>query len=288
MPFDPKTSKTMKRLRQNMPANGLPVQNGGGIAEPTSAATPQPHVPEKVIPRSRQDSIQRPVMSPSTAGTPGGGQGLQPPGEDRMAFRDRIRNAAAAGMPPATAVGDAAPATNAEQLEQKTDRAELELVRQETIQDTKLGEAQATAGQETTMLSEAAKSGDLTTEQAVKDMRAAQPSAVEGIPQGTYDKVVNAKVPSNLSPEQGKKYREDAEKQLRDFGDYPGRSDPKAPAPPIRPGKRSYNPFTGRFTGGQGEDIFTAMGIDFEGYVNEYKTRAKQGLPLPPAGGSNA
>jgi hypothetical protein len=35
------------------------------------------------------------------------------------------------------------------------------------------------------------------------------------------------------------------QKQLKDFGVWPGADDPSAPPPPVRPGGHSYNPYTG-------------------------------------------
>lgn len=174
------------------------------------------------------------------------------------------------------------PASNLERLEHGVDRQELDLARQETLQDSRLDQTQAGAQEEAGLQAQTSLSGtNLEQERQVRESREALPSAIEGIPQGTYDRIVNQELDSNLSPEQQKAMREDLEQQLRDYGDYPGRSDPKAPQPPIRPGKRSFNPFSGRLTG---KPSSIEERPEFNQARSEYMGRAQAGLPLPPQG----
>lgn len=108
-------------------------------------------------------------------------------------------------------------------------------------------------------------------------MRMAQPSPIKAVPVGTYERVVKDsydefKLPSGapLSPKQNAAFKADAHAQLEQFGDYPGKNDPNAPPPPIRPGGRSFNPFTGKFTGERGPNAFTLMGFDMEAAKKQF------------------
>jgi hypothetical protein len=115
-----------------------------------------------------------------------------------------------------------------------------------------------------------------------EDLRMAQPSKIPSVPQGTYERVVKDKFVSAdssrpLSQQQQKQLQENAHKQLEEYGDYPGKNDPKAPHPPIRPGRRSFNPFSGKFTGEEGPNAFTLAGFDFEASKAEFFSTGGRG-----------
>jgi hypothetical protein len=57
-----------------------------------------------------------------------------------------------------------------------------------------------------------------------------------------------------LSEPMRRRYKQDAVKQLEDFGAYPGMDDPSSPAPPIRPLSFSFNPFTGKWSNPEGSE----------------------------------
>lgn len=267
-------SSTLERLRQSQPPSRFPVRNQGGIAEPTAPPSPRGKpVAEKPVARSRQSSIQRPVTSPSMAKPPAVSQAGTQATDERSVFRDVLRQNARAGMPPPPPPG-AAPETEGDAIEQVVDRAQMELGRQETAQDLRVAEKQSQAQQEAELQKEDATSPSYLERQETKAeerrVRRAVPSPIEGIPQGTYDDIVNQEPPGDFSPEQKKQFKEDAELQLREYGDYPGKGDPSAPAPPIRPGKRSFNPFSGKFSGEKGPNGFQLMGIDMNVFKQAY------------------
>jgi hypothetical protein len=88
----------------------------------------------------------------------------------------------------------------------------------------------------------------------------------------TYEEAVN---PNNAPTTMSRRGREawtiEAERQLGDFGDYPGKDDPDAPNPPIRPFGQSFNPFNGVFTNQKtGPSPWTALGVDFDKHVRDY------------------
>jgi hypothetical protein len=51
-----------------------------------------------------------------------------------------------------------------------------------------------------------------------------------------------------------RRYKQDAVRQLEEFGAYPGMDDPTSPAPPVRPLSFSYNPFTGKMVNPEGDE----------------------------------
>ena len=120
-------------------------------------------------------------------------------------------------------------------------------------------------------------------QRAQDDMRRSQPSKIPAIPQGTYESVVKDRYPEfekkgqPLSARAHAAMKENAHKQLEEFGDWPGKGDPKAPPPPIRPGGRSFNPFSGKFTGERGPNAFTLMGFDMEKAKSEYFSTGGRG-----------
>jgi hypothetical protein len=59
---------------------------------------------------------------------------------------------------------------------------------------------------------------------------------------------------SGLDENTRRRYKQDAVRQLEEFGAYPGMDDPAAPAPPVRPLSHSYNPFTGKWVNPEGSE----------------------------------
>lgn len=117
-----------------------------------------------------------------------------------------------------------------------------------------------------------------------EDLRMAQPSKIPSIPQGTYERVVKERYEefdkasrTPLTDKQHAFAREDAHQQLEAYGEYPGKGDPKSPAPPIRPGGRSFNPFSGKFTGEKGPNAFTLAGFDMEKAKSEFFSTGGRG-----------
>lgn len=274
------------RFRQDQPAAGLPARNKGGISEPTRApqqrvVEPSPNsktkasalpskkplppppgsVPNKPVPRSRQDSIDRPITSPSTTGAI--------PGDEAVATEEIGVLTTGAGT--AIVPGQEETGSGLAQGEPGTgvplNEAGMPMSAQEQ-QEQLTAENQQRLGDTSGFLS------SMEAQKQQEDLRKRQPSPVEGVPQGTYEQVVKdpeikgLKTP--ISEEVKAAWRADAETQLRDFGSYPGRDDPNAPKPPIRPMGRSFNPFTGKFTGEKGPNAFQLMGIDMEKFKQEF------------------
>jgi len=255
----------------------LPAGPPGRLGGPDSPSGPnRPGLPpvkpgdaaKQPIPRTTQDDISRPITSPSVTkpaapptppkpAAPGlpAAPGALPtsipiPGQE-VAGSGLAQGAPGDGVPLNTTTGQ--PMTSQEQ--------------QLTLQQEAQTERQDTSGVLSGM--DAAK--------AQEDLRKAQPSPIASIPQGTYEAVVKDKYEqfdqagkAPLSPEQHARFKEDAHAQLEVFGDYPGKGDPKAPPPPIRPGGRSFNPFSGKFTGERGPNAFKLMGFDFEKAKQEF------------------
>jgi len=110
-------------------------------------------------------------------------------------------------------------------------------------------------------------------QQDAEKIRQSQPSPIPGHVQGTYEKVVKDPELVNAPPMSDKQkaaWKQDAHNQLSTFGDYFGKGDPAAPPPPIRPMGRSFNPFTGKFTGRQGLNAFKIAGVDLEKYKTDF------------------
>jgi hypothetical protein len=57
---------------------------------------------------------------------------------------------------------------------------------------------------------------------------------------------------SGMDPQTAKEFERKAVRDFDQFGEYPGMDDPHAPAPPVRPGKHSFNPMTGQFVEPEG------------------------------------
>lgn len=60
--------------------------------------------------------------------------------------------------------------------------------------------------------------------------------------------------PSTLDEGTRRRYRQDAVRQMEEFGSYPGMDDPDSPPPPVRPLSYSYNPMTAKWTSPEGAD----------------------------------
>ena len=121
-------------------------------------------------------------------------------------------------------------------------------------------------------------------------LRRAAPSEIPGINTGHFEKVTSGEdmsgffraVGAGMSEMRKKKYQANVRKQMAEFGDFPGSSDPDAPAPPIRPMGRSFNPYTGKFTGETGPNAFQMSGFDMEGAKREfYRKGGMANLPEP-------
>lgn len=52
-----------------------------------------------------------------------------------------------------------------------------------------------------------------------------------------------------MTPEQAVAYQTATVQARRDFGPHPWAGDPNAPPPPVQPGRASFNPFTGQWSG---------------------------------------
>lgn len=126
---------------------------------------------------------------------------------------------------------------------------------------------------------------------AEKDLlRRKQPSEIEGITQGHFESIVNDTDAAQMRSLSGgplpkikqAEWKESARKQLSEFGTWPGSEDPDAPSPPIRPMGRSFNPFSGKFTGENGPSFQGVKGFDFKTSTREFfKQGGKAELPPP-------
>jgi hypothetical protein len=112
-------------------------------------------------------------------------------------------------------------------------------------------------------------------QQTPEEQRAAQPSPVEGIPQGLYDRTVGTAKTAwdRVDPKFGKAAAISVERQLAKFGDWPGKNDPNAPPPPIQPFGPSFNPFTGEWIqpDKSGPSGMKMAGQDLDKYTEDYK-----------------
>ena len=121
--------------------------------------------------------------------------------------------------------------------------------------------------------------------------RRAAPSEIQGVNQGHFEDVTSDEKFKNyggkdVSPMKRQEIQENVKAQLAEYGSFPGQDDPKAPAPPIREMGRSFNPFTGRFTGEGGRKNFSHVkGFDFEVSKREfYKNGGAADLPTASTG----
>ena len=114
---------------------------------------------------------------------------------------------------------------------------------------------------------------------AQKDLaRRKQPSEIEGVTQGHFEKVVNDTDAQEIRSPTGQKmtamtaekWKDSAREQLAAFGTWPGSEDPDSPVPPIRPLGRSFNPFSGKFTGEKGPSFSGVKGFDFKASMREF------------------
>jgi hypothetical protein len=60
--------------------------------------------------------------------------------------------------------------------------------------------------------------------------------------------------PAMLDEGSRRRYRQDAVRQMEEFGSYPGMDDPDSPPPPVRPLSYSMNPMTGKWVNPEGAD----------------------------------
>ncbi len=79
----------------------------------------------------------------------------------------------------------------------------------------------------------------------VKEIQNA-PDGIINTPNATIEKEANGRITLRGLTELGRERIElERQKQLKDFGAWPGADDPSAPPPPVRPGGHSFNPLTG-------------------------------------------
>jgi hypothetical protein len=79
-------------------------------------------------------------------------------------------------------------------------------------------------------------------------------SGVSGMVQGHEDRVMENAM-NTIEDERQRNdpaTRVEVQKQMKEYGSYPGMDDPDMPAPTIRPGKPNFNPHTGKWTRGSG------------------------------------
>ena len=237
---------------------------------PPAPGSPAPGSADKqVIPRTKQDEVQRPITSPSTTGAiPGGASQPVAPGQKPGAQPEQVQAAQQQVIPGSETAGSAlAQGPPGEGV--PVNASGLPMTAQEQVSQLQQ-QVQPQVGDTSGFLSgnEAAKTQE--------NMRRAQPSPVKAVPQGTYEQVVKddytavfkAKTP--LSPRVNAAFKADAHKQLEEFGDWPMKGDHGAPPPPIRPGGRSFNPYTGKFSGERGPNAFKLMGIDLEKFKADF------------------
>ncbi len=233
-----------KDLRKSMPPappTDSTVRNQGGMPAPM-AHRPRPYVPSPPETRARKDSVVRPVATPISPGAQPGA--LQ-----------------AAPAPPAPPV-------------QGTVQGQAPgLIKTEVTQPD--GSKITTEGPPGTQAQQVASAQVQEAEQSRAEDMAESP--VRGVPMGTFKQVANeGNAPAESTPEQRERWVADSTQQLQQYGKYPGAGDPNAPAPPIRPFGRSFNPFTNTWTGG-GPEVGRLLGFDFDQVAQEYIERAKGG-----------
>lgn len=245
-----------------VPADGPPVPNQGGVTAP-KVNTPRPVPPPPAV-RSRKDSIVRPVApggaanyaAPPPPPPPPGG--AQPTGATAPGSR-----AAQAAQAPGLQKQSGVPG-----LETTAQLPQPEIETKIKAPDGSTYTAKGPPGSEA-----AAQAQEQTQEIQERKSRESAPSPVNGVPMRTYEAVTS---PDNAPPGASAQAREvwtrESERQLTEFGDYPGKGDPDAPAPPVRPFGRSFNPFAGSFTGRKtrGPDPWKSLGIDMEKYKQDY------------------
>ncbi len=98
---------------------------------------------------------------------------------------------------------------------------------------------------------------------------------VEGISVKEYDSMIEAgmkDIPKHETDDPVKKreHVEDMKRQMKSFGDYPGKGDPNAPNPPVKPGRINFNPFTGSFTDTGKPSFMNFIGVDIKALTNEF------------------
>lgn len=216
------------------PATGPPVPNQGGITAP-KVPTPRPFVAPAPVVRARKDSIVRPVTSVQQAPRP-------------------LADLRAGPAPPPPPPGQA-------------------LTPQDVPEPQPLIETKVTNPDGSITITKGAPGTQAAAEQGVTGE---EPSPVEGMPMASYSKITDA-AESDWSgaldakfPGIGARARLDTERQLKAYGDYPGKGDPNAPAPPIQPFGPSFNPFTGEFTNTNKRPSGLAM-LGMEGELERHK-----------------
>jgi hypothetical protein len=221
--YDP---NDIKRTGANVPTNSV-TANGGGM--PTLPKPPPvQQVPNAPIARSRRDSVVRPIAQPGqafaqapTPTPPTQSPVLAPgqiPGEQLTA--PQAPGLAPPPPPPSQAgleaqAGQPAPAPAQPGAAQQPEGEKPDLVKNQ----------------------EAAQA-----QQAAVD---AQPSPVQGLPMGQYNKMLKESVPGK---EGSPKAQAAFQRQAREFGNNPYANDPSAPQPKLNVAGRNFNPFTGGFT----------------------------------------
>ena len=241
-----------KRVNTGPGPTRLDVRNQGGIAPPTPS-----------VPREPTGTTAQPRSNPRTVQDQGVAGSPVPPAAIPRSRQDEIQRPITS---PSTTKPMPPPPPGMEQqgLQAGQQQPQVDPNTGQPI-DPMTGLPQAQTQQEREMQA-----------RQMEDERISQPSHIEGIPVGTMEQIEKIAPPSGISPEKSKQWNEDREVQLKDFGDWPGKGDPKAPAPPIRPFGRSFNPFTGKFTGEKEPNAFSLMGIDLEKLKAQfYKTGGK-------------
>lgn len=297
-PAGPKPGNPPRDLPPPPPAraDAMPGTEGErGGQRKTQGDIQRPATPGGPIPESVQDGTGKPITAPSTTkavGVPAPGQPRPEPVRDRSPSEaasvpgqmqvlnpDGTTSPAPPTTDPASSLAQSlpgeSPPLNASGLPQ-TVQEQHALLKQGI---------QSEIGDTSGFLSSGAAAKE------IEHMRMSQPSPIKGIPTGTYEKVVKANYEQDfpgrstpLTERQNRAFNVNAAQQLEKFGEYPGKGDPDAPAPPIRPGGRSFNPFSGSFTGEEGPNAFKLMGIDLDSLKKEFYTTGGGGQPAPTLG----
>lgn len=79
------------------------------------------------------------------------------------------------------------------------------------------------------------------------EMASLTKGSIVNTPYGDVTKDGTGQVSVTFSPLMQEKLRQRRKVEVKMFGEFPGSTDPNSPPPPINPGRRSFNPFTGNF-----------------------------------------
>lgn len=239
--------------RINLPRvpTGPPIANQGGGAP--GIARP-PAAPTGVQPRRRRDELVRPVSGPQTLvpQAPSQTQPLAPPTAPGLT---PAPGAPAVTQPTPPGGPMAAPGPVPTKREFAGMSGEKITVQSPTglPPETPSPDAQAAQIREQgTSLSPAtatqepppAKTSPLGDQSPVEQFTRQRTD----LPAGTNHHLRALAIPdTSMTPEERMRFEQTAVKDFQKFGRYSGDDDPEAPAPPIRPGRQSFNPTTGQW-----------------------------------------